>query len=731
MPGAASFDKLEAPVTSPPPLPPATLGAHYTIHGEIGRGGMAAVYGAHDRRHNRGVAVKVLDTDIAASIGTARFLQEITTVAGLSHPNIVPVYDSGEQDGVLYYVMPHIEGETLRQVIKREKRIPLSEVVRITARVAAALDFAHRRGVVHRDIKPENIILFEGEPLILDFGIAKALTAAGGQTLTATGIAVGTPAYLSPEQATGENRLDGASDQYSLACVVYELVSGSPPFTAASAQGVIAKRFIEKARALSSIGGTPRRFSDAVMKAMSLESEDRFSTVTEFAEELARGMRETDEPAKVQDDKPSLAVLPFTNVSPDPENEFFADGITEEIINALTRVRALRVPSRTASFAFKGKREEFDEIARKLRVANILEGSVRKAGNHLRVSVQLIEVSTGDSIWSDRYDRELADVFAIQDEISTSIVDALKLVLSGEEEKAIKRVPTQNVRAYEYYLRGRQLYHQRRPEATLAAADMYRRAIELDSSYALAYAGLADSLCVQFGSFGAGAEALARAETAATRALELDPSLAESHAAHGLVLTYQSRFEEAEREFKQATALDPASFDAAYHFARMLATAGHHERAARMFEVAADLRPEDYQAVSLAINLYREAGRLDDAARVARRSIEASEQALLINPGDSRALGLGSSAFFYLGDEATARDWVERSLQIDPRNAMVVFNACCFESNADKADAALDHLARAIDLGFRNTKWLYTDPDLNNIRDHPRFSDLVRRTETG
>ena len=712
-----------------PPQPPATLGEHYTINREIGRGGMAAVYGAHDRRHNRSVAVKVLDSEVAASIGTSRFLHEIATVAGLSHPNIVPIYDSGEQDGVLYYVMPHIEGETLRQVIKREQRLPLSEVVRITARVAAALDFAHRRGIVHRDIKPENIILFEGEPLILDFGIAKAITAAGGETLTATGIAVGTPAYLSPEQATGEKNVDGRSDQYSLACVVYELVSGSPPFTGGSAQSVIAKRFLEKPRSLSSVApGAPRRFAGAVSKAMSLEAAGRFSAVTEFADELARGIREADVPAASQDDKPSLAVLPFANVSPDPDNEFFADGITEEIINSLTRVRSLRIPSRTASFAFKGKREDFDDIARKLRVDNILEGSVRKAGNHLRVTVQLVDVSSGDTIWSDRYDRELADIFVIQDEISTNIVDALKLVLSVEEEKAIKRVPTQNVRAYEYYLRGRQLYHQRRPEAMIAATDMYKRAIDLDANYALAYAGLSDALSVRFGSFGAGAEALMQAEAAARRALELDSSLAESHAAHGLVLTYQARFEEAEDEFKQAVALDPVSFDAAYHYARMLVTSGQRERAAKWFETAAGLRPDDYQSLALAMNMYRGTEREDLARSAALRSVEAAERALAINPGDSRALSLGAMTLLQMGEAAKGREWMQRALQIDPQNSMMAFNACCFESLAGNTDTSLDYLERAIGLGFRNTNWLVHDPDLDNVREYPRFRELLDRT---
>ena len=280
---------------------------------------MATVYRARDRRHHRSVAVKVLNSDIAAAIGSARFLQEITTAAGLSHPNIVPVHDSGEHEGVVYYVMPHIQGETLREMLNRVKQLPVSEVVRIATRVAAALDFAHRHGVVHRDIKPENIMLFEGEPLILDFGIAKAITAAGGDNLTRTGVAIGTPAYLSPEQVSGETNLDGKSDQYSLACTVYELISGEPPFTAASPQGVIAKRFTQKPRSLAEVvPGLSQEFAAAVGKALSLEAEDRFPTVGAFAQALARAGGGTEAGVKEEaGSKQSVAVLPFTNMSAD------------------------------------------------------------------------------------------------------------------------------------------------------------------------------------------------------------------------------------------------------------------------------------------------------------------------------------------------------------------------------------------------------------------------------
>ncbi|MGE5750230.1 MAG: protein kinase domain-containing protein [Gemmatimonas sp.] len=402
------------------------LGDRYTIENEIGRGGMATVYRARDPRHDRSVAVKVLNADIAASLGTERFLQEIKTVASLTHPHIVPVHDSGETGGVLYYVMPHISGETLREKIAREKQLSPAEAVRLTRTLASALDFAHRHGVVHRDMKPENVMMFEGEPLILDFGIAKAISVAGGESLTRTGVAIGTPAYLSPEQASGETQLDGRSDQYSLACVVYEMLSGQPPFVASTPQAVIAKRFSELPKRFPPGVNVPSGASDVLLRALSLDPAERFPTVSEFARALELAI-----PAEAADSgRRSIAVLPFTNMSADAENEFFTDGISEEIINALTKVRALDVASRTSAFAFKGNKEDISAIGRKLKVHTVLEGSVRKAGSRLRISTQLVDVATSFQLWSERYDREMEDVFAIQDEIATSIVNALKVVLT-------------------------------------------------------------------------------------------------------------------------------------------------------------------------------------------------------------------------------------------------------------------------------------------------------------
>ena len=686
---------------------------------------MATVYRARDPRHNRNVAVKVLNSDIAAALGTERFLQEIKTVASLTHPHIVTVHDSGETGGVLFYVMPLIEGESLRERIVREGQVSPAETTRMTRTIASALDFAHRHGVVHRDIKPENIMLLEGEPLILDFGIAKAISAAGGETLTRTGIAIGTPAYLSPEQASGETQLDGKSDQYSLACVVYEMLSGQPPFTASTPQGVIAKRFSEAPKPLPSRVNVPAQASDVVLRALSLDPAQRYPSVSEFARALESAI-----PAEASESsRRSIAVLPFTNMSADADNEFFTDGITEEIINALTKVRALDVASRTSAFAFKGSKDEIGTIGRKLKVHTVLEGSVRKAGSRLRISTQLIDVATSFQLWSERYDREMEDVFEIQDEIATSIVNALKVVLTEKEEKAMKKVPTQSVRAYEYYLRGRQLFHQRTANSLDAAEELYRRAIALDPDYALAFAGLADCSCFRFFEQGGGEEALAQAESASRRALKLDPELAEAHASRGLALTYQRRFDEAVEEFERAIDLDSTLYEGPWYYARSLQTQGKLEEAVNYYERAAALRVDDYQALIFAGICYRALGKLEDEKRANDRALEAIDRALALNPSDSRALYLGANVLYDRGEAIKSEEWIRRAVQSDPTNPLMLYNVGCFYALLGKTEQSLDHLERATELGMRNVDWLLTDPDLELVRSDPRFDALIKESQ--
>ncbi|MGH7583669.1 MAG: protein kinase domain-containing protein, partial [Gemmatimonadales bacterium] len=498
------------------------LGDRYMVEREVGRGGMATVYLAKDLRHNRDVALKVLHPELALSLGPERFLREIQIAARLQHPHIVPLYDSGRAGELLYYVMPFIEGESLRQRLERAGTLPLEDAVRMGRGIATALDYAHRHGVVHRDIKPENVMLYEGEALVTDFGIAKAISAAAAKSLTQTGSAIGTPSYMSPEQAAGEATVDARSDIYSLGAVLYEMITGSAPFVGPTVQAIITKLFTDPVRPVrEQRQDAPEWLDSAVIRALAKEPAARFATAGQFSQALIWPTGTSTPVGQPAGAVKSIAVLPFVNMSADPENEYFTDGIAEEIINALSKIQSLRVASRTSAFTFKGKNEDIGEIGRKLKVATVLEGSVRKAGNKLRVTAQLVNVVDGYHLWSERYDRQLEDVFEIQDEIAGNIVRALRVVLSDEEKRAIEKAPTENVEAYDYYLRGRQFFHQFRRAGIQFARRMFERAIETDPRFALAYAGIADSCSFLYMYWDGSNSNLESADSASRKALEL------------------------------------------------------------------------------------------------------------------------------------------------------------------------------------------------------------------
>jgi TolB-like protein/Tfp pilus assembly protein PilF len=693
---------------------------------------MATVYLAQDCKHDRVVALKVLHPDLAASLGPDRFLREIKLAARLNHPHILPLFDSGAADGFLYYVMPYVEGESLRERLDREQQLPLDDALHHTRAIASALDYAHRQNIVHRDIKPENVMLYEGEAMVMDFGIAKAVSAAGAETLTQTGMMVGTPAYVSPEQAAGETNLDGRSDQYSLACVLYEMLTGERPFTGATAQAVLAKRFTETVRPLREVRGTiPEYVERAVSRAMSTDVGGRFATAAIFAQALASGLSTPTDtqtvPQPAVSAAKSVAVLPFANMSADPENEYFTDGMAEEIINALTKIQSLRVASRTSSFAFKGKNEDIGEIGRKLKVSTVLEGSVRKMGNRLRITAQLVNVADGYHLWSERYDREMEDVFAIQDDISQAIVKALRVILSEGEKKQIEKARAAvNVEAYDFYLRGRQYFHQLRRKSLEYARQMFNRAIEIDPEYARAYAGVADSCSMLYMYFDAREFNIRQADIASQKALELEPELAEAHLARGIAVSLSKRFDEAEAEFEKAMKLDPKLYEAPYFYGRARMSQGRFAEAARLFERAGALRPEDFQAPYFHAQAHNSMGMIAERDVALRRAIRLMQARLELNPDDARACNLLAGAFSIMGETAAALDYAERSLAIDPEDPMLLYNVACTYAQLNKPDDALACLERAVDKGFGHKEWIEHDPDLTSIRDTPRFMAIAQ-----
>jgi serine/threonine-protein kinase len=542
-------------------------GERYSIQRPLGSGGMAIVYLAHDRKHDRDVALKVLRPDVALSIGSEQFLREIEIAAKLAHPGILPLYDSGKVDGFLYFVMPYVEGESLRERLSRERQLPVDDALQICRAVADALAYAHSVGVIHRDIKPENILFEAGHPVLSDFGIARAVNQSSGP-LTGSGFAVGTPAYMSPEQAAGDKSIDGRSDIYSLGCVLFELLAGEPPFSGHTAQAILTKRLGTPVPRISALRDTvPRPVEAVVLKALARMPADRYRTAGEMAMALARLDTLTT-------DEKSIAVIPFVSMSADPADEIFADGITEEIINALSQLPGLRVVARTSAFAFKGRSEDLRTVGRSLNVAKVLEGSVRRSNERLRITAQLVSAEDGYHLWSQRYDRELRDVFAIQDEIATAIARTLQLAL----EEGHGRLPvktgccTENIEAYERYLKGRALLSDR-GRSIVDGLQLLEEAAALDPQYAPAQAGLADSYSL-LGLYGLAPPAvMEKARAAAVRAITLDESLPDAHASLGFVhLISGWDWDSARQCLGRALALNPNAVDARCWHAVYLAT---------------------------------------------------------------------------------------------------------------------------------------------------------------
>ena len=733
------------------------LSTRYTIHRELGQGGMAIVFLAQDLRHDRQVALKVLRPEISAEIGADRFLREIKLAASLTHPHILPVFDSGEADGLLFYVMPSMEGNSLREKLDKTPQLPLGEALRITREVASALDYAHRHNVVHRDIKPENILLHEGAAMVADFGIGKALTA-GGASITQTGLSVGTPAYMSPEQSAGELDTDGRSDLYSLGCVLYEMLAGEPPFTGVSAQAIIAKRFVSPIPKVRTTRDVPEAVDAAVTRALARTPVDRYPTAAEFAEALRVISRDTATGAHRTAEVPrpgpkAIAVLPLANMSADPENEYFSDGMTEEIINALAKLPGIHVASRTSSFAFKGKEADIRQIGEKLGVSSVLEGSVRKVGNRIRITAQLINVENGYHLWSETYDRQLEDVFAVQDEISRAIVEALKLRLSGEETQMV--APTKNLEAYTLYLKGRFFFAKLTESALHKSLDLYQHALLQDPGFARAYAGIADAWCNLADDWVAPDDAYPRAKAAAERALQREPDLAEALTSIGKVLCWHEwDFAGAEVQLARAVALSPNYAEAHYVHASALPLVGRLNEGIVTITKALQLDPLSVHYSEWLTRYLLFAGDYDATIALGMKTIEMDELC-------HRAQHYIGSAYLAQGDAETALTWYRkaqaREKSVRSWDAMIV-RALAALGQRDEAEAILARLeeesrqkymrAEIIAMGYAAVGdkdrafaslerayqarsagmiYLHLDPGFAPLRGDPRYADLVKR----
>jgi eukaryotic-like serine/threonine-protein kinase len=689
-----------------------TLGDRYIIERELGRGGMAYVYLARDRRYERQVAIKVLDPDIATAVGAERFLREIRITAQLQHPHIVPLLESGEGGGLLYAVMPYVEGESLRDRLMGQGRVATTEAVTIVWEVADALDYAHRRGVVHRDIKPENILVSNGHALVADFGIARAVGLAGGATLTGVGFPIGTAAYMSPEQATAASLVDGRSDIYSLGCVFYEMIAGRMAFAGPSLKSVLTQQLtVDPPLVHISRPDVPPAIIAIVRRCMMKQPEDRYQTAGELAEDLRGALTELPRlstpvprppsaaladgggdglltavgrwivpaallaivllalmftyrrrgggttPADAGPYNASVAILPFDNIGGTQADEYLGEGITDEIISQLAQVESLKVISRTSVLALKNSTLTLPQIAETLGVRHIVEGAVRRQGNRVRVTAELIEAASDAHLWSGTFEGNLADSFRVQEEIARKVSGELLSNIRGMRPMARSAMPTKSA-AFDALLLGRHQLERRSPEALAGATEAFRQAIQADSGYAPAYAGLSAAyvLHVVYG-FPGGVNpyvAVARALALADHAVELDPALVEAYLARSdALLISLAPHEQVLRNLREARQLAPGNVAVYSSVAHALEHMGRWDAALQQAQRGLTLDPLATGARHSVIAIALGARRYDLVVEEARRAraFDASDRVAEMLLGNALLLKGDAEACAQLGLE--------------------------------------------------------------------------------
>jgi len=728
--------------------------AHYKVKAKLGSGGMGVVYEAEDARLGRRVALKFLPAELAQDAqAVERFQREARAASALNHPGICTVYDVGQHEGQHFIALELLEGETLAERIKRGP-FELKQLIELGVQIADALESAHSKGIVHRDLKPANIFLTpRGQAKVLDFGLAKierarpagsehseAPTAVQPNELTSAGTTMGTVSYMSPEQARGQ-LTDARTDLFSLGTVFYQMATGLLPFQGETS-AVVFDAILNRDPPPIADASLPPELGRILEKALEKDRALRYQSATELKTDLLRLRRKADSggqkaaagepksgPQKAAEK--SIAVLYFEHQSGQKDDEYLRDGVTEDIISELSKIKTLRTLSRTAVLAYRDKPVTPVQVGQQLGASYLLTGSLRRAGSRLRINAELVDIATNFPLWSERYDREMADVFEVQDEIARKIAEALRITLSPQEEQALARKPTENLQAYDLYLRGKSYARRVTRQDTEFALQMFESAVALDPQFALAHAAIAYTCAQYHWHFERAPAWIDRARAASAKASAGGGEAPEIQMAEAWIRYASSHYEEAVTLLRKVIARRPDTEGAYYLLGRALFAAGRYQEVVDMAEVAADASGEDYNVYVPVTNALGALGKSDMLLHFRQRQVQVLESHLRKIPEDARGRTLLAGGYVALARPDDALREANLAMALRPNDAMVMYNVACVFGNLSRKAECLEAITKAWHAGFRDPVWARRDPDLAVVHDDPEFAKLFPAVPDG